>query len=94
MFSLGHVSRQVVDRFIGLGAVEAACMLQSRYHYYSGYTSYEPFTDIVYFFDDQRREIGYWSVLTPFNDDEPQIFAPHYRVWHESFLAKLDRLSL
>lgn len=92
MFDITHIDSAVIARFASLGATRAACFELPVRRY--GILRYEPFTDLIYFFDAQNREIGYWSVLTPFNYNEPHVFAPNYRNWDASFLEKLVTRSL
>jgi hypothetical protein len=88
---LGQIHSSVIERFKALGAVKAGCCQIRRYRHSDEMV---PFPDIVYFFDAENREIGYWTVLTPFNENEPIIFAPHYRTWDPAIFNNMYFRSL
>ena len=78
------VDPDTLKRFVGLGAVKVACALMGHRNWVTGVTDYRPNTDIVYFFDDEGREIGYTLPRL----GSRMIFAPNYRTWHPDILAQ------
>ena len=74
-----NIPQHVVDRFKELGAVRYS---HSLYWGHDGFgrRCQKPYTDLIYFWDEHGREVGYWSSINP---NRPTIFAPNYRQWGE-----------
>jgi len=83
--SICHVPFAVRKQLVELGAVTAR-MSVIRQSYQAG-TS--PFTDLVYFFDAQGNEVGYWSILNDVCGTPPTVFKPNYRVWDPDLLSRM-----
>ncbi|MFA5767370.1 MAG: hypothetical protein WC919_05585 [Candidatus Paceibacterota bacterium] len=88
------IDNETIEQFKALGATQVGCTLLTRRDWYSGNTVSEPFTSIVYFFDERGVELGYWTVISLWFG--PVIFPPNNRrVWHQSFrdLLQLEPLA-
>jgi hypothetical protein len=75
-----------LSQFKALGAKHVGISSLSR-RSWSGEIRRELWYDIIYFFDDEFREIGYWSILSDYSG--VTIFAPNYRQWGESMMNDL-----
>jgi hypothetical protein len=91
MSFINRVDHDSMKKFLDLGAVKAGCTLFTRRDWLRGYDVEEPDTSIIYFFDKEGREIGYWTMVSPIFT---VILAPNYREWSDEFLSKMQWESL
>ena len=86
---------EAYDHFARLGAVKYGSHVLSKERY-NGEPKTVVFDDIVYFFDDQDREIGYWTVLCDVggHGHDPFVFAPDYRTWGKEIFDNLRMCTL
>jgi hypothetical protein len=84
-----QVSYEIIEQFKALGATQVGCGTLTGRNWYSGNETKEPFTSIVYFFDERGVELGYWTIVSPWFG--PVIFPPdNRRIWHQSFRDMLQ----
>lgn len=86
-----NIADHLVEQAKRLGSVRYGCQMFQERNYWKGTTESVLNNDIVHFFAEDNREVGYWSFIAPHT---LQLFEAPNRIWHPSFLENVAFVSL